>query len=165
MNASSFAGTVYTFLLTGLLPQRRARRRVRSALLAAALALSPLVAAAAEPAPAVGGAPEAVVALMTKDLVGAHGKEIVMITVTYVPGGASLPHRHDAQVFVYLLEGEMTMQVRGHPPVTLHPGETFYEGPADIHQVSANASLTAPAKILVFLVKDKAKPGSRGVKN
>ena len=129
------------------------------------IALLPLIAAAAPPVAAVAASPESVAGLMTKDLIGSRGKEIVMITVTYVPGGASLPHRHDAQVFVYVLEGALTMQVRGQPVVTLHPGETFYEGPADIHQVSANASRTAPAKILVFLVKDKAKPGSRDVKD
>ena len=129
------------------------------------IALLPLIAAAAPPVAAVAASPESVAGLMTKDLIGSRGKEIVMITVTYVPGGASLPHRHDAQVFVYVLEGALTMQVRGQPPVPLHAGETFYEGPADIHQVSANASRTAPAKILVFLVKDKAKPGSRDVKD
>ncbi len=142
--------------------QARARRRARSAMLVAALALLPLLAAAAPP---VTASPASVAALMDKDVIGADGKEVVMITVTYVPGGASLPHRHDAQVFVYVLEGAMTMQIRGQPIVTLHPGETFYEAPADIHQVSANASETAPAKILVFLVKDKAKPGSLEVSN
>lgn len=131
-------------------------------MLLAVLTLLPFVAGAA---PAGATSPESVAELMTKDLIGAHGKEIVMITVAYLPGGASLPHRHDAQVFVYVLEGAMTMQVRGQPSVTLHPGETFYEAPADIHQVSANASPSTPAKILVFLVKDKAKPGSRDVKN
>jgi quercetin dioxygenase-like cupin family protein len=86
-----------------------------------------------------------------------------MITVTYPPGGASLPHRHDAQVFVYVLEGAITMQLKGGTPVTLRPGQSFYEGPNDIHQVSANASRTAPAKILVFMVKDKGRPASRVV--
>ena len=108
--------------------------------------------------------PEATVrSLMTRDLVGVPGKEVSMITVEYVPGGASRPHRHDAQVFVYVLEGAMTMQVSGGAPVTLHPGETFYEGPEDIHLVSANASPTAVAKILVFMLKDKEKPASREV--
>jgi quercetin dioxygenase-like cupin family protein len=126
--------------------------------LAAILVLFPIFAYAAD-----GAAPSVatVTELMTKDLIGAHGKEVLMITVTYLPGGASLPHRHDAQVFVYVLEGEMTMQVTGGPLVTVRPGQTFYEGPGDIHQVSANASRTAPAKILVFMVKDKAKPASR----
>jgi quercetin dioxygenase-like cupin family protein len=127
--------------------------------LAAILVLLPIFAYAADAAPSVATVSE----LMTKDLIGARGKEVLMITVTYLPGGASLPHRHDAQVFVYVLEGEMTMQVKGGPLVTVQPGQTFYEGPGDIHQVSANASRTAPAKILVFMVKDKAKPASREV--
>ena len=107
--------------------------------------------------------PATVTPLMTRDLVGMPGKEVSMIAVEYVPGGASLPHRHDAQVFVYVLEGAMRMQVSGRAPVTIHPGETFYEAPGDIHLVSANASPTAAAKILVFMVKDKAKPASREV--
>jgi len=84
-----------------------------------------------------------------------------MLTVTYPGGGASLPHRHDAQVFVYVLEGELRMQVRGGPMVTLRPGQTFYEAPDDVHVVSANASEAAPAKILVVMIKDKGKPGTR----
>jgi quercetin dioxygenase-like cupin family protein len=102
-----------------------------------------------------------VVDLMTRDLVGVPNKEALMITVTYLQGGASLPHRHDAQVFVYVLEGAMTMQVDGSAPVTLGPGQTFYEGPNDVHRVSANASQIEPAKILVFIIKDKGKPVSR----
>ena len=105
--------------------------------------------------------PAAVMQLMTKELVGNSGKEVLMSTVTYPPGGASPPHRHDAQVFVYLLEGELVMQVQGGPKVTLKPGETFYEGPSDVHAVSANASQTAPAKFLVFIIKDKGAPTTR----
>lgn len=130
------------------------------AMFAALLVLSPMFACATDSAPI---AAETVVALLTRDLVGAPGKEARMITVTYRPGGASLPHRHDAQVFVYVLEGELTMQLKGAAPVTLRPGQTFYEGPDDIHEVSANASRTAPAKILVFMVKDKSRPASRAV--
>jgi quercetin dioxygenase-like cupin family protein len=101
--------------------------------------------------------------LMMRDLIAGPDKEVVMLTVTYPPGGSSAPHRHDAQVFVYVLEGELTMQVRGGPAVTLRAGQTFYESPDDIHQVSANASKTAPAKFLVVSIKDKGKPGSRDV--
>src|SRR5271170_5653541 len=103
----------------------------------------------------------AVEQLMNVGLAGVPGKEILMLTVEYLPGGASLPHRHDAQVLVYVLRGELTMQVAGSPAVTLHRGQTFYENPADVHVVSANASKTAPAKILVFIVKDKGAPVSR----
>ena len=113
------------------------------------------VACAAEPA--------RVTPLMTKDLAGVAGKEVVMLTVEYLPGGASLPHRHDANVFVYVLEGALTMQVDGHDPVTLKPGETFYESPDDVHRVSANASKTEPVKFLVLIVKAKGKPTTRPV--
>jgi quercetin dioxygenase-like cupin family protein len=115
---------------------------------------------AADPAPAADAAVEQ---LMQKDLVGVPGKEVLMVTVEYVPGGASLPHRHDAQVFVYVLQGALRMQVAGSPAVTLRPGQTFYETPTDVHVVSANASKTAPAKILVFIVKDKGAPVTRDV--
>jgi quercetin dioxygenase-like cupin family protein len=101
--------------------------------------------------------------LMTKELAGLAGKEVLMSTVTYPPGGASPPHRHDAQVFVYVLEGELIMQVQGGPKVTLKPGETFYENPTDVHAVSANASQTRPATFLVFIIKDKGTPTTRAV--
>ena len=96
--------------------------------------------------------------LMTQDLTGVPGKEALMLTVEYLPGGASMPHRHGADVFVYVLEGSLIMQVDGKPPVTLGAGQTFYESPSDVHRQSANASKTAPAKFVVFLVKDKGKP-------
>ena len=131
---------------------------VGAVLLVTALAFSPASVGAAEPADAA-----EVAGLMSQNLMGAPGKEVLMITVSYPPGGSSAPHRHDAQVFVYVLEGRLTMQVRGAPAVTLGPGQTFYEAPADVHQVSANASQTQPAKILVFIVKDKAKSVSRPV--
>ena len=101
--------------------------------------------------------------LMVRELAGASGKEVRMLTVEYRPGGASLPHRHDAQVFIYVLAGRVTMQVAGSPEVTLGPGGTFYEGPEDIHVVSANASRTEPARILVVMVRDKNKPVSTNV--
>jgi len=97
---------------------------------------------------------------MRRGLVGAAGKEVLMVTVEYLKGGASLPHRHNAQVFVYVLEGNVRMQVQGSAAVTLGPGETFYEGPDDIHTISANASRTKSARILVFIVKDKGAPVS-----
>jgi quercetin dioxygenase-like cupin family protein len=98
-----------------------------------------------------------------KELAGVPNKELLMLTVEYIPGGASLPHRHDAQVFVYVLEGEINMQVAGGPTVTLGPGQTFYESPTDVHTISANASKVAPAKILVCMVKDKGAPVTRAV--
>src|SRR5688572_26309515 len=104
-------------------------------------------------------------ALMTKPLTGIEGKEGTMITVEYPPGGASPPHRHDAHVFVYVLEGSIVMGVRGQAPVTLQPGEAFYENPQDVHTVSKNASATEPAKFLVFMVKERGKPTSKPVEH
>lgn len=101
--------------------------------------------------------------LMTRDLVGVPGKEAVVLTVEVGPGEASKPHRHDANVFVYVLEGSLIMQVKGGAPVTLHPGDTYYENPSDIHTVSQNASKTERAKFLVFIVKDKGAPITKAV--
>jgi len=96
--------------------------------------------------------------LMTKELSGIAGQEGTMVTVEYAPGGSSAEHRHNAHVFVYVLEGEVVMQVKGGNPVTLGPGQTFYESPEDVHTVSRNASSTKPAKILVFIVKQQGAP-------
>ena len=99
-----------------------------------------------------------VTSLMSKDLPDFPGKEAVMITVEYPPGGADPIHRHNAHAFVYVLEGSVVMQVKGGKEVTLTPGQTFYEGPDDVHVVGRNASDTKPAKFLVFLVKNKGAP-------
>lgn len=93
--------------------------------------------------------------LLSKDLAGVPGKELSMITVEYPPGASDPVHSHHAQVLVYVLEGSVVMQVRGEAPITLVPGQTFYEGPDDVHIVARNASQTAPAKFLVVFVKDK----------
>ena len=100
----------------------------------------------------------AVRSLLSKDLSGIPGKELSMITVEYQPGGSDQAHKHHAQVLVYVLEGSIVMQVKGEAPITLVPGQTFYEGPDDVHVVSRNASHTAPAKFLVFFVKEKGAP-------
>ncbi len=93
--------------------------------------------------------------LLTKDLAGLNGKEAAMLTVEYAPGASSSKHRHNANTFVYVLEGSIVMQVDGGKAVTLGPGQTFYESPDDVHVVSKNASDSQPAKFLVFFVKDK----------
>jgi quercetin dioxygenase-like cupin family protein len=97
-------------------------------------------------------------ALITKDLTGVPGKELAMITVEYGPGGSDTAHRHHAHTMVYVLEGSIVMQIKGAAPVTLGPGQTYFEGPDDIHVVSRNASSTARAKFVVFFVKDKGAP-------
>jgi quercetin dioxygenase-like cupin family protein len=96
--------------------------------------------------------------LMTKELADIPGKEALMITVVYPPGGADPVHRHNAHGFIYVLEGSVVMQVKGQTPVTLTAGQTFYEGPNDIHVVGRSASSTKPAKLLVLLVKNKGAP-------
>ncbi len=92
------------------------------------------------------------------DLADMPGKEAVMITVEYPPGASDPAHRHNAEVFVYVLEGSIIMQVEGRPPVTLTAGQTFYESPNDVHVGGRNASKTKPAKFLVFFLKQKGAP-------
>ena len=82
-----------------------------------------------------------VTSLMSKDLPEHPGREALMITVEHAPGGSSAIHRHNA-----------------HEQVTLTPGQSFYEGPDDVHVVDRNASGTQPAKFLVLLIKDKGAP-------
>lgn len=99
-----------------------------------------------------------VTSLMSKPLSDNPGKELLMIEVEYPPGSSDPVHRHNAQAFVYVLEGSVIMGVNGEKPVTLTAGQTFYEGPHDIHTVGRNASKSVPAKFLVFLIKDKDAP-------
>jgi quercetin dioxygenase-like cupin family protein len=96
--------------------------------------------------------------VMTKRLADLPGKEAQMLVVTYPPGATDAVHRHDAHAFVYVLEGSIVMQLKGSPPVTLVAGETFYEGPSDIHVVGRNASTTQTAKFVVVLVKKNGAP-------
>jgi len=96
--------------------------------------------------------------LISKELAGDPGRELSMITIEYPPGSVDPVHTHRAQALVYVLEGTIEMQVKGGTAVTLTPGQTFYEEPEDVHVVGRNASQTAPAKFLVFLVKDKGAP-------
>ena len=103
-------------------------------------------------------ADETITPLMSNDLAGVSGKEVLMYTVDFPAGFSSPVHRHNAQVSVYVLQGTVVMQVRGGKEVTLGPGQSFYENPTDIHIVSRNASSTKPAKFLVFLIHEKGAP-------
>ena len=96
--------------------------------------------------------------LFSKDLTDLPGKEGLMLMIEYPPGSSDPIHRHNAHGFIYVLEGSIVMQVRGGKEVTLTPGQTFYEGPEDVHVVGRNASQTKPAKFVVFFVKDKGAP-------
>ncbi len=109
--------------------------------------------------PSASQAPQAsVTPLTSKDLPDFPGKEVLMITVEYPPGTVDPIHRHNAHAFVYVLEGSIIMQVKGGKEVTLTPGQTFYEGPNDVHVVGRNASSTKPAKFVVFFIKGKGAP-------
>lgn len=99
-----------------------------------------------------------VTTLMSKDLKDFPGKEGLLITVEYPPGATDPIHRHNAHAFVYVLEGSIVMQLKGGKEVTLTPGQTFYEGPDDVHIVGRSADKTKPAKFVVFLVKNKGAP-------
>ncbi|WP_416066535.1 cupin domain-containing protein [Rhizobium sp. ZK1] len=118
--------------------------------LSASICLGALPAAAAEAA--------TVTPILKKDLQDYPGKEGLMISVEYEPGGSTPIHKHEADAFVYVIEGSIVMQLKGKEEVTVSPGETFYESPADIHLVSRNASKTKPAKFIVVLLKKKDAP-------
>ncbi|WER49825.1 cupin domain-containing protein [Cupriavidus sp. WKF15] len=123
-------------------------------LLAATLMLPCLT--AMQPAMA---APQAhVTPLRSEPLPEYPGKEVEMIVVEYPPGSVDPVHRHDAHAFVYVLEGSIVMGLKGGKEVTLKPGDTFHEGPDDIHTVGRNASSTRPAKFVVLLLKNKGAP-------
>lgn len=98
------------------------------------------------------------ITIMRQSLDDLPGKESEMALVEFPPGYADAPHRHAAHVFVYVLDGSIEMQVEGGKPVTLKPGDVFYENPTDVHAVGRNLSKTEPAKLLVFFVKDQNAP-------
>lgn len=100
-------------------------------------------------------AQETITPIMSHALAEVSGKEVLMYTVDFPAGFSSPVHRLNAQVSVYVLEGSVVMQVKGDKEITLGPGQSFYEGPDDIHVVSRNASSTEPAKFLVFLIHEK----------
>lgn len=132
---------------------------MRTLKFALAVALSGLAAAAsAQSSGEARPAEPKVTPVMTRDLPEYPGKEALMTVVDYPPGGVSGIHRHDAHVFVYVIEGEVVMGIDGGQEVTIGPGQTFTEAPGDVHTVSRNASTTRPAKFIAFFLKDKRKP-------
>jgi quercetin dioxygenase-like cupin family protein len=130
------------------------RRKVADMTMTTGVALSLLLAATA----AVNGGAPKVSVLMSKQMTDRPGMELQVLAVEYPPGGADPVHRHNAHGLIYVLEGSIVMQVKGGEAVTLTPGQTFYEGPDDVHVTGRNASTLEPAKFLVFFVKDKDAP-------
>jgi quercetin dioxygenase-like cupin family protein len=129
-------------------------RRPTARCIAAALMALPFAAGAQTPPRA------SAKVLMVQELPDVPGKEATVSALEYPPGSSSPPHRHNAHVFLHLLEGQLLVQVRGGQPVILNAGDTFYESPSDIHQVSKNLSATAPARARVFMVKEKGAPAT-----
>jgi quercetin dioxygenase-like cupin family protein len=134
-------------LIEVILPKEGSMKRILCSLLVTA---TPFGAALAQSAPQPIVAP-----LMQKELVDVPGREMLMLSVEYPPGAVEHIHRHDAYAFVYVLQGTIVEGVRGGKEVTLTPGQTFYEGPDDVHTVGRNASTTKPAKFVVVLMKKK----------
>jgi quercetin dioxygenase-like cupin family protein len=139
-------------------PQRIVNRGRNMSILKKTSLLLCLSASALLAQPVLAAGDPVVSELMTQALKDMPGKEVLMLTVVYPPGGADPVHRHDAHGFIYVLEGSIVMGVKGGKEVTLKPGQTFYEGPDDIHTVGRNASKTKPAKFVVFLLKNQGTP-------
>lgn len=141
--------------------KKESLRHVTNAAIASCLvaAYAPAYAQSAAPAPQVKRQ-----MLMTKDLPDLAGKEVVFYSIEYPPGISSPPHRHNGNVFLHIVEGELQVQVRGGELETLGPGKTYYENPADIHAVSRNPSATNVTKAMVFIIHDKGAPLSVPVK-
>lgn len=117
------------------------------------------LAACAAPAAQTGG--DATVKVVTEQVFPAldgAGLKLTVLEVSYAPGGASQPHRHPCPVVGYILEGELRTQVEGGPVTVYKPGETFYEPPNGVHQVSANASTTTPVRFLAQFLCDRPTP-------
>src|SRR4029450_7230091 len=96
--------------------------------------------------------------LFAIDLADYPGKEGRMLEMSHQPGLRDIGHRHDAHSFICVLEGQIVMQLKGQSAVTLKAGQTFYEGPTDVHVVGRNASNTEPARFVVGLMKAKGAP-------
>src|SRR5438132_7010248 len=103
--------------------------------------------------------------LVVKELPDLAGREALVRANVYPPGTSNPPHRHNAHVFLHVLEGQLIVQLKGGQPVTLNPGDTYYEAPDDIHMVSRNPSDKVPARALIFMVKKVGVPSTTLVKD
>jgi quercetin dioxygenase-like cupin family protein len=100
-----------------------------------------------------------VTSLLKQVLAELPGREVVMITLDIPPGGGSPPHRHPGHyIFGYVLEGTYKIKLDQGAETIVSKGQIFYEAPGQLHAISANASQTEPAKVLVFIVAESGKP-------
>jgi quercetin dioxygenase-like cupin family protein len=81
-----------------------------------------------------------------------------LVEVTYPPGGANAAHRHPCPVIGYVLAGAVRMRLKGREEQVFRAGDTFFESPADVHAVSANANQAEPARFLAYFVCDRETP-------
>ena len=97
---------------------------------------------------------------ITHDLPPMNGGNltVTVVEVNYGPGGSSMLHSHPCPVIGYVLDGTLRTQVKGEPEAIYKYGESFYEAPNGVHQVSANASGKLPAKFLAYFVCDHRTP-------
>jgi quercetin dioxygenase-like cupin family protein len=124
-------------------------RRVLAVLVAALVSWACTVAWAHDPGE------ETTTLLQRQKLPDVPGKQVLMVMVSYAPGQASTPHFHAGSVFAYVIEGEVTSQLEGQPPITYSVGQSWYEAPRVPHLVSKNASATKPAKLIAWLLVDE----------
>jgi quercetin dioxygenase-like cupin family protein len=82
--------------------------------------------------------------------------EVVSVTGELEPGGRTSRHQHPVPVFVYILEGTLTVQADGGQPREYTPGQAFVEDVNHWHQAFNKG--TAPVKILVVFMGEEGKP-------
>ena len=111
--------------------------------------LALITGANAQTPPASAGA---VHVLMVQSLADQPGTDVTVLTVDYPPGGSTPPHEHPGHTYAYVLEGAVVSQLDDQPPQTFTTGQMWSEAPHQHHMVSKNASTTAPAKLLVFMI-------------
>lgn len=109
------------------------------------------------PAPAESAPVRTAIAQSLPPLDGAHVR-VTILEVRYAPGESSAPHSHSCPVIGYVTAGAIRTRTRGSAEAVYRVGETFYEPPNGVHEVSANASATEPAVLLATFVCDHEGP-------
>ncbi|MCV2873458.1 cupin domain-containing protein [Defluviimonas sp. WL0050] len=97
------------------------------------------------------------VELTNTPLPGAEGQAIAIQRVTFAGGWTGERHTHGGPVFVYVLDGEITVELEGQGPTTLSAGG-FAAEPMDTAMVARNESATDPVTILLIQVSQEGVP-------